>query len=308
MHDSRAGEGHATVADLIARGERELVTAGVVCAQGTTTPRDDAAAIVYHVLGLEHSDPHAYVRVVTPVEEARCAALFARRGTERLPVAYLLGEARFAGLAFHVDPRVLIPRSPFAELIEARFVPWCMLPARPRILELCTGSGCIAVACAVHLSDAEVVATDLSAPALEVARENVRRHGVGARVRLVQADLYAGITGRFDLVLANPPYVPEAELAGAPPEFGWEPHMALAGGRDGLDLVRPIVAGAARHLAPGGLLAIEVGAGTTALEAAFPRVPFAWPSFERGGDGIALVAAADLPRENAGEGQPAPAG
>jgi ribosomal protein L3 glutamine methyltransferase len=303
----RAGERDATVADLIGRGERELAAAGVVCGQGTMTPRDDAAAIVYHVLGLGHSDAQAYARVATPDEQARCAAFFARRVAERLPVAYLLGEAWFAGLAFDVDPRVLIPRSPFAELIEARFAPWLGPLVRPRILELCTGSGCIAIACAVHFPDAEIVATDISAPALEVARENVRRHDVAARVRLLQADLYDGVAGRFDLILANPPYVPESELSAPPPEFAWEPRAALAGGRDGLDLVRRIVAGAAAHLVAGGLLAVEVGGGATALEAAFPRVPFAWPAFERGGDGIALVAAADLPRENAGQGQRAPA-
>jgi ribosomal protein L3 glutamine methyltransferase len=296
-----------TVADLIAEGERALRAAGVVCAQGMATPRDEAAAIVYHVLGLDHADESAYGRAVGSGERARCQALFGRRCAERLPVAYLLGEAWFAGRAFHVDSRVLIPRSPFAELIEARFLPWARLGARPRILEIGTGSGCIAVACALVFPGSRVLATDVSLSALEVARRNVHRHSVSGRVDLLVADLYRGVSGTFDLIISNPPYVPAAELEHMPPEFAHEPRLALqGGGRDGLDHVRAIVAGAAERLAPDGLLAVEVGGGGAALEASFPRVPFLWPEFLRGGDGIALVAASDLPRENAADGQRRP--
>lgn len=298
----QAADPHAdddTVAGLIAAGERRLAAAGVVCAQGAESPHDEAAAMVYFALGLDHADPLAGSRRVQPAERGHCEALFARRATERLPTGYLLGEACFAGLWFQVDPRVLIPRSPFAELIEARFEPWLTLPEDARILEIGTGSGCIAIACSLAWPRAEVVATDVSPGALAVASANARRHGVEERVRLVCTDLYEGLSGRFDLVISNPPYVPAAELEGMPPEFTWEPRLALeGGGADGLDLVRAIVAGAAAFLVPDGLLAVEVGGGLDALEAAFPRVPFTWPEFRRGGDGIALVAARDLPRQN----------
>ncbi len=306
MKDSGAGQAGETVADLINWGERELAAAGVVCAHGTVAHRDEAAAIIYHALRLDHADPQAYGRPVQPADRAHCAALFGRRIAERIPAAYLLGEAWFAGLRFQVDARVLIPRSPFAELIAARFEPWMTPVQRPRILEIGTGSGCIAIACALAFPGSEVVATDVSAEALEVARLNIRRHGVVDRVRLLRADIYDGVAGRFDLVVSNPPYVPENELRGMPREFEWEPRAALTGGSDGLDLVRRIVSGAAEHLEPEGLLAVEVGAGVAALETAFPGIPFIWPELEPGGDGIAVVAAGDLPRENARYGHLGP--
>lgn len=291
-----------TVAELIRWGERELAAAGVVCAHGTADWRDEAAAIVYHALALDHGDASAYSRVVRQPDRMRCEALIRRRIAERIPAPYLLGEAWFAGCRFYVDPRVLIPRSPFAELITARFAPWLAPRRQPRILEVGTGSGCIAVACALAFPDGFVVATDLSADALDVARLNVTRHAVEERVSLVNADLLRGIGGRFDLIVSNPPYVPENELRDMPPEFRWEPRAALAGGADGMDLVRGIIRGAAARLAPDGLLAIEVGGGIAAVEQAFPAVPFIWPEFESGGDGIALVAACDLPRDNAAVG------
>lgn len=288
-----------TVAALIDWGEHELAAAGVVCAQGTSTWRDEAAAIVYHLLDLDHGDAGAYGRPVTPDERDRCRLLIERRIRERQPAAYLLGEAWFAGLRFYVDRRVLIPRSPFAALIAERFAPWLPPLAAPRILEIGTGSGCIAVACARAFEDAFIVATDLSGPALEVAARNLRRHGVDGQVQLVNANLLDGISGCFDLIISNPPYVPAAEVRDLPPEFGWEPRSALDGGADGLDLVRRIVEGAAGRLTPRGWLALEVGGGAAALEQAFPRLPFVWPEFEDGADGIALLAAADLPRDNA---------
>lgn len=291
------------VAGLIEWGERELAHAGVVCAHGTEAFRDEAAALIYHALRLDHDDPLAYGRLVSAEERLRCEALVRRRIDERVPAPYLLGEAWFAGLRFAVDPRVLVPRSPFAELIAARFEPWLSAVAAPRILEIGTGSGCIAVACALAFPGAFVVATDVSVDALAVARVNVARHGVAERLALLRADLLEGIRGPFDLIVTNPPYVPEEELRDMPPEFLWEPRTALAGGADGLDLVRRIVNGAAARLAPTGLLAIEVGAGVEALERAFPRVPFTWPEFEAGGDGIALVAAGDLPGDNVGRGR-----
>jgi ribosomal protein L3 glutamine methyltransferase len=294
-----------TVADLINWAERNMAAAGVVCAQGTGSCRDEAAAIIYHLLDLEHADPAAYGRRVTADDRRRCEAAVRRRIEERVPAAYLLGETRFAGLRFSVDPRVLIPRSPFAELIAMHFEPW-LTSSRPlRILDLGTGSGCIAIACALTFPDSLVLATDISADALAVARLNVRRHGLDDRVQLLLADLFSGLAGRFDLIVSNPPYVPEADLRDMPPEFAREPRSALAGGPDGLDLVRRIVTGAGKYLCSDGFLAVEVGGGKRALEAAFPRIPFVWPELANGGDGIALVAAGDLPSENDGIGRPA---
>lgn len=293
----------ATVGELLHRAAAGFAAAGIVCAHGAADCRDEAAAIIYHVLGLRHDDPSAYGRTLSDDERQRCEALLARRIVERQPAAYLLGEAWFAGLPFFVDRRVLVPRSPFAELIEARFAPWLAPLDRPRILELGTGSGCIAIACALAFPGSEVLATDISADALAVARRNVERHGTGGQVRLLQADLYTGLAGRFDLIISNPPYVPDGDLVDMPAEFAWEPHGALAGGADGLDLVRRIVGGAGAFLEPDGWLAVEVGGGSAVLEAAFPHVPFTWPEFERGGDGIALVAAGDLPGDNAPPGR-----
>ncbi len=287
-----------TVGQLLDWAGLELERAGIVCGQGTSSCRDEAAALIWHRLGLDHADDSAYRRPLTPADEAACQALIRLRIAERLPAAYLVGEAWFAGLPFHVDGSVLIPRSPFAELIETAFQPWFNLPAEPRILEVGTGSGCIAIACARAFPLSRIVATDVSAAALDVARRNAERHGVAARVELRLADLYAGIDGPFDAILSNPPYVPDGELVDMPPEFAAEPRAALAGGGDGLDLVRWLVADARPLLKPGGFLAIEVGAGSAALEAAFPAVPFLWPDFARGGDGIALVAARDLPGDN----------
>jgi ribosomal protein L3 glutamine methyltransferase len=283
-----------TVAQLIAWAQSELVCAGVVYGQGTESGRDEAAAIIYNVLGLDHADPAAYGRPVGRSELGRVAGLLRQRIERRMPVPYVLREAWFAGRPYYVDERVLIPRSPFAELIEGRFGPWWPECRAPRILEIGTGSGCIAIACALAFPDSHVLATDLSWPALQVARLNVGRHGVGDRVHLLQADLLRGVGGRFDLILSNPPYVPDSELTSLPPEYACEPRMALAGGPDGLELVRRILQDAAQHLEPHGWLAVEVGAGAAALERSFPRIPFFWPDFHHGGDGIALVSAADL--------------
>lgn len=282
------------VRELISHVERQLRAARVVCAHGTDSHRDEAAFLVYHVLGLDHDDREAYARAVAPAIRREVDALVRERIDSRKPAAYLLGEAWFAGLQFEVTPEVLIPRSPFAELIAGRFAPWFQPGSRPRMLEIGTGSGCIAVALAMAFPDAVIVATDLSAAALEVARRNIRRHGVEYRVSLLRADLMRGLRGPFDLIVSNPPYVPEGELDAMPTEFEWEPRTALAGGVDGLRFVRPLIEASSTCLAPGGWLAVEVGAGMMRLEAAFERVPFIWPEFAAGGDGIGLVCAEDL--------------
>ncbi len=285
-----------TVGELIDYAARELERAGVFFGHGTDNALDEAASLVFHVAGLAHAPGSRPLgQRLRRTERERVLALLAERIADRRPLPYLLREAWFAGLSFYVDERVLIPRSPFAELIERRFEPW-VDPARvTRILEIGTGSGCIAIACARAFPAADVLATDVSEDALAVARINVDRHEVGGRVQLLCADLYAGVEGRFDLIITNPPYVPAGEVADLPPEYGYEPALALGSGPDGLASTRRILQDAPRHLAPDGWLAIEVGGGWPALEAAFPSLPFIWPELDRGGEGIALIAAADLP-------------
>jgi ribosomal protein L3 glutamine methyltransferase len=292
------------VASLIGECAGALERGGVWCGHGTDNPHDEAAWMVFHVLELDHADAAAaYHRPVDPAEAVKVRALVERRIRERIPAAYLLGEAWFAGLPFHVDPRVLIPRSPFAELVLARFSPWLAPEDVRDILEIGTGSGCIAIACALAFPGSRVVATDISPAALEVAARNLARHGVADRVTLLEADLFDGVAGEFDLIVTNPPYVPEGEIDEFPAEYAHEPRLALASGHDGLETPARILQHARSHLRPGGLLALEVGEGAPALEARFPQLGFCWPEFAGGGDGIALVSAAELERL-ADAGQP----
>jgi len=285
-----------TIGELIERVADRFDGAGVFFGHGTDNARDEAASLVFHVAGLAHADagPQTYGLPASAAVRDRVGQLAAERMATRVPLPYLLNEAWFGGLDFYVDDRVLIPRSPFAELIHARFEPWLEAGRVAQILEIGTGSGCIAVACAHAFPNARVVATDLSPDALEVARINVERHHLADRVRLLEADLFAGVEGRFDLIVSNPPYVPEAEVSELPAEYAHEPALALGSGTDGLESTRRILQDAPRYLGPGGLLAVEVGCGWRRLEAAFPGLPFVWPAFESGGEGVALLRADDL--------------
>ena len=276
---------------LIEQGARRLTRARVFFGHGTDNARDESAALVLHALKLPQGAPGArYRRRVGAAAAQRARALITRRIRERIPAAYLTGVTAFAGLTFRVDPRVLIPRSPIAELIERRFAPW-IPPARVRrLLDLGTGSGCIAIAAARALPRARVDAVDISPEALAVAAANVRRHRLQSRVLLRRSDHFRALAGRsYDIILSNPPYVGARELAGLPPEYRHEPRVALAAGRTGLDSVRVILREAARHLKPRGLLVVEVGNTEYALRRAFPRLPFVWLAFERGGGGVFLL-------------------
>ncbi len=285
------GRAPPTVRALIAAGARRLARAGVYFGHGTDNARDESAALVLHALRLPHAASGAlYRRRVGAAAAQRARALITRRIRERIPAAYLTGISGFAGLRFRVDPRVLIPRSPIAELIERRFAPW-LEPARVRrVLDLGTGSGCIAIAAARALPRARVDAVDICPEALAVAAANVRRHRLKARVRLRRSDHFRALPGRtYDIIVSNPPYVGARELARLPPEYRHEPRVALASGRSGLDSVRVILREAARHLKPRGLLVVEVGNTEQALRRAFPRLPFVWLAFERGGGGVFLL-------------------
>ena len=221
---------------------------------------------------------------------ARARGLIERRVRERVPAAYLTGVSWFAGVPLAVDARVLVPRSPLAELIARGFAPWTEAARVRRVLDIGTGSGCIAIACAKRLPHARVDAVDISDAALEVARRNVRRHRLGRRVRVLKSDHFGALAGAtYDIIVANPPYVGARELRELPPEYRHEPRIALAAGRSGLDSVRVILREAAQHLRPRGLLIVEVGNTESAVRRAWRRLPFLWLEFEHGGGGVFVL-------------------
>jgi ribosomal protein L3 glutamine methyltransferase len=276
-----------TVPALLAHGSRRLARARLHFGHGTDNARDEAAALLWHVLELP-PQPRARPlrRRVTQGEAERFEALLERRIRERIPAVYLTRRSWFAGLPLYVDQRVLIPRSPIAELIERRFAPWA--PARVRrILDLGTGSGCIAIACARAFPEARVDAVDISDEALAVAALNIRRQRLRRRVQARRSDHFAALErARYDIIVSNPPYVGWHELEGLPAEYRHEPRLALAAGRDGLDAVRIILRDAAAHMTAEAALIVEVGNSERALQRAFPRMPFTWLAFERGGGGV----------------------
>ncbi len=285
-----------TVRRLIEQGASRLRRARVFFGHGTDNAWDESAALVLHALGFPHGDPSVYARRVGLADQQRVRALVARRIEERVPAVYLTGETWFAGLPFYVDPRVLIPRSPIAELIERRFAPWIDARRIRRVLDVGTGSGCIAIACAKALPWAKVDAVDISAEALEVAARNVRRHRLGRRVRLIRSNHFDALGAeRYDLIVSNPPYVGARELASLPAEYRHEPMLALAAGRAGLDSVRVLLGESRRHLRPGGALIVEVGNTERAVRRQFPQLPCVWLQFERGGGGVFLLGAEQLP-------------
>jgi len=281
---------------LIRHVSDQFAAAELSYSHGTDNPVDEAAWLVFAHLGLSHDDaPGVYVRPVSEDEFAGIGVLVERRIADRIPVAYLVNQAWFAGLEFYVDERVLVPRSPFAELIHNRFVPWVSPTQLHSAADLGTGSGCIAIALATAFPDAQVDAIDISADALEVATINVHRHGLADRVQILQSDLFDALGNRrYDLIVSNPPYVDQQEMDALLPEFRHEPPIGLAAGDDGLDSVSAILNQASRFLKDNGILVCEVGNSQAALQKKYPHVAFTWPVFEHGGSGVFVLTKDEL--------------
>ncbi|TDJ31769.1 MAG: 50S ribosomal protein L3 N(5)-glutamine methyltransferase [Gammaproteobacteria bacterium] len=284
-----------SVRDWIVRAQQRFEGAGLCFGHGTDNAADEAAGLVLQGLGLPPDLPAAaWDRRVSGEEAQRLTKMVETRVRDRVPAAYLNRRAWFAGLSFYVDERVLVPRSPIAELIADEFRPWVVPGAAERILDLCTGCGCIGIAVAHAFPEARVDLADLSEDALAVARRNVDDHGLRQRVRVIASDLYQALgqemdKNRYDLIVANPPYVGAAELASLPPEYGHEPSFGLAAGEDGLDVLLPLLAGAPDHMTENGILVVETGDTGETLAAALPALPFLWLEFRHGGHGVFLL-------------------
>lgn len=290
----------STIIDLIRYGASRFNAAGLTFGHSYDNALDEATHLTLHALHLPHDLGPAYGQArLTLAEKEEVLALFLRRIEERIPVAYLTGEAWFAGLSFNSDARALVPRSPIAELIEQGFQPWLGEREVRRVLDLCTGSGCIAIAMAHYNPDWRVDAVDLSDDALALAAENKTRLHAD-NVRLLKSDLFSGVRGEhYDLIVSNPPYVSNAETDALPQEYSYEPELGLRAGKDGLDLALKILRDAPLHLTEDGLLVCEVGEAEQALVKLLPELPLTWVEFKVGQMGVFVAERHDLVTHNA---------
>jgi ribosomal protein L3 glutamine methyltransferase len=285
-----------TILDFIRWGASRFREAELTFAHGMSSPIDEAAYLVLYTLHLPIDTPSLYFpSTLTRTERDAVANIIEQRIETRKPAAYLTHEAWFLGLPFYVDERVLVPRSPIAEWIEKQFMPWLDPEQVTRVLDLCTGSGCIGIACSYAFPNAEVDLSDISPDALAVANLNIERHGMEGHVVAIESNLFENLSNqRYDLIVSNPPYVDAADMSDLAPEFLHEPQLGLAAGDDGLDLVHTILAEAGKHLTEQGILVVEVGNSQAALMNAYPDLDFHWLEFERGGGGIFLLNAEQL--------------
>jgi ribosomal protein L3 glutamine methyltransferase len=284
-----------TLESLIGRIANQLDRAGLFFGHGTDNAMDEAHWLVLHLAGIPVDQPvEDYSRPIPDDVIEAIDKLLAQRITKRCPLAYLINSAWFAGLEFYIDQRVLVPRSPIAELLLYGFHDRLDSRRINRVLDLCSGSGCIAIACAHAFPDAQIVASDVSRDALDVAAINTRHHGLNGRVTLLESNVFERVGGKYDLIISNPPYVDWQDMAQLHAEFKHEPAIGLAAGRDGLTIVDTILREASRYLSRDGRLVVEVGNSAAALEKKYPQLPFYWFEFERGGSGVFLLNANDL--------------
>lgn len=292
-HEFRAAAARLrSVRDLLRFGVSRFRAAGLAFGHGSDNALDEAMYLVLHALHLPLDRAELFLDARLTASEIRAAlALLERRVRERRPAAYLTHEAWIGPHRFYVDERVIVPRSYIGHWLSGDLAPWITAPDQvQRVLELCTGSGCLAVLAALALPQARITAVDVSSDALAVARRNVADYGLGDRIALLRSDLYAGLADeRYDLIIANPPYVTAEAMVRLPDEYRHEPRIALAGGADGLAIVRRILAEAGAHLAPGGLLVMEVGHARERVEAAFPRLPFTWIEIDAVDDAVCVL-------------------
>lgn len=285
-----------TVRDFIRWAVTQFNSADLVYGHGTDNGWDEAVNLVLTSLHLPPDvDTNVLDARLINDEKKVIAERVKRRVEERIPVPYLVNEAWFAGLNFYVDERVLIPRSPIAELLEDEFRPWVEESNVNNVLDLCTGSGCIAISAAFAFPQAQVDAVDVNKDALEVAKINVKRFGLEENVKLIESDLFNALSAkRYDIIISNPPYVSKAEYEALPAEYNHEPKQALICGNDGLGIIRRILAESENHLTSNGILVVEAGFSQDRLEEEFPGIPFTWLQFERGGEGVFLLTAEEL--------------
>lgn len=289
-----------TLREMIHFGAAEFEGAALYFGHGTDNALDEAAYLTFFALKKtpDYSD-EVLDSQLSKEEISLVNTLFQKRIETRQPAAYLTHEAWFAGLPFYVNENVLVPRSPIAELIEEEFQPWIQSEKVNTILDLCTGSGCIAIACAMAFPEAKVDAADISKAAVEVAEKNRTKHQLEDRLDIIESDLFSNLQGkRYDLIVSNPPYVDAEDMANLPDEYKHEPELGLTAGHDGLDLVIPMLRDAVDHLTDEGILIIEVGNSEEALANKFPEVPFMWLSFEFGGEGVFMLDANEVKRHH----------
>lgn len=287
-----------TIGELLEYGQSLFEQSGIYFGHGTDNAWDEAVYLLSSVLNLPpDADRSLLDNLVSDEDQQQIKALYQRRIEERVPAPYITQQAWFCTLPFYVDQRVIVPRSPIAELIYNQFQPWCVTSPK-KILDLCAGSGCIGIACAYAFEKAEVVLSDISAEALEVTAINIEQHELNHRVSAIQSDLFAAFDASaeasFDLIVSNPPYVDAEDLAQMPAEYSHEPDLALASGEDGLDFTRRLLREAAQYLTEQGVLIVEVGNSSVALEKAFPQVPFTWLEFSEGDGGVFVITRTQL--------------
>lgn len=282
-----------TVQGMIDWGAEHFQQQGLYYGHGTDNAYDEAAWLVLHALSLPIDLASDYQgHLISEAGKNQAVTLLQARIDSRKPAAYLTGQTWFCGLPFKINESVLVPRSPIAQLIETGFAPWLEPESVSRVLDLCTGSGCIGIASAYAFPDAQVDLSDISEPALEVARLNIEEHGLEARVTALQSDVFDQLPHKaYDLIVSNPPYVDANDLASMPDEYHREPVLGLAAGHDGLEIVRRILRQAREYLSGDGILVVEVGNSQQAVINAYPDLPFLWLEFERGGEGVFLLTA-----------------